>query len=93
MRAHRPPRLGATTISRPPGASTRQHSSSISVGFSAVSMPCTTMIRSIVESSSGSMVGSISVDAEGPVAGQFTTPCCAGMKAISRSERSLNSGR
>ena len=55
------------------------------VGLSTVSSACTSSTRSIEASGSGIIIGSTSAEAEGPVAGQFTTPWLAGMKASVRS--------
>ena len=85
MRAHKPRRFGATTMMRPPGVRMRQISCSSSLGLSTDSSACTSSTRSIEASGSGIIIGSTSAEAERPLAGQFTTPWLAGMKASVRS--------
>jgi hypothetical protein len=85
MRAHRPRRFGATTMMRPPGVRMRQISCRSSLGLSTFSRACTTRARSMDASGSGIARGSTSAEADKPVAGQFTTPWKAGMKARVRS--------
>ena len=84
-RAQTPRRLGTTMTTRPAGDSTRQISFSVSRGFSTCSSEWTSSIRSMQESTSGSSSSKTSAVAVGPVAGQTTAPCVAGMKAKTRS--------
>jgi hypothetical protein len=70
---------------RPPGASTRHSSFSVSRGLSANSSECTISTRSIELSGSGNSSSKISAVEDAEPIGQFTAPCPAGMKAKVRS--------
>ena len=79
-RAHRPARFGTMNSARPPGASTRQHSSRSIEGFSLVSSPCIRTTRSAKPVGIGHWTSDARTDTLGPASGQAVTPCCSGIR-------------
>ena len=79
-RAQSPARFGTMNNARPPGASTRQHSSRSIEGCSLVSSPCMRTTRSAKPVGIGHCTSDASTETFGPSSGQVVTPCCSGIR-------------